>query len=175
MDTVALRLAAALCLLATPGAAFAQPKPPAEPPPTPNAALVETVRLLAGETLYHIHRKVGLVTEARFYGLREAGELSHELGVTIRSLKETEQQLEKVAALKGLAKEDAAAVTRLKKIAGLMREQCESLSAYFDTGVADHWEAAETARKAAWKDLEDLLELKKGVAPPPREPGKKKP
>jgi hypothetical protein len=43
--------------------------------------------------------------------------------------------------------------------------------------VADHWRAFEKARDAAWKELEDHLGLnsKSGTAPPPREPGKKKP
>jgi len=143
----------------------------------PNAALVETVRILAGETLYHTYQKVDLLIEARFYGLREASELQRELGITVRSLKEIEERLEKTGAIKGLPKEDAAAVTRLRKIAGLMRQQCESLLTYFDTGVDDHWKDAETSRKAAFKELEEALDLnpKKGIAPPPREPGKKKP
>jgi hypothetical protein len=49
------------------------------------------------------------------------------------------------------------------------------LQKYWDSGVVDHWKASEVARKAAFKELEEVLDLnpKKGIAPPPREPGKK--
>ena len=51
-----------------------------------------------------------------------------------------------------------------------------SLQTYWDSGVKDHWTKSETARKSALKELEVVLDLnpKKGIAPPPREPGKKR-
>jgi hypothetical protein len=149
--------------------------PPEPAPADDTAALVAAVRGITAQQLYQTYFNLDNVIEIRFFGSREAGELNRMLGTAIDSAEEAERQLARVLKVKGLSKEDAAAVTRLHKIAVHLRTQGVSLQAYWTTGVADHWDAAETARKAAWKELEDILELKKGVAPPPREPGKKKP
>jgi hypothetical protein len=156
----------------------AAPREPAPREPAPDddsVALVAAVRALAVQQLYQTHLNLDTVIELRFFGAREPGELNRMLVTAIDSAEEAERHLARVAKLKGLGKEDAAAVERLRKIAVQLRTQGVALQAYWTTGVADHWKDSETARKAAWKELEDLMELKKGVAPPPREPGKKKP
>ncbi len=170
-------LSVVLCLLSTPVASFAQEKSAKPPSENDTAALVEVIRTLAGQQLYQTYQNIDSFPELRFYGLREAGELARMLSLTVGSAAEADRQLERVAAMKGLSKEDAAAIARLRKIAGHLQEQGRWLQKFWDTGVEDNWKKAEEARKAAFKELEDVLELntKKGIAPPPREPGKKKP
>ena len=150
----------------------------APPEPTPAddaAALVEAVRTLAGNQVHQAYLTLDTIVELRFFGAREAGELNLMLARAIDAAEEAERHLARVAKVKGLGKEDAAAVERLRKIAEQLRKQGVSLQAYWTTGVADHWKEAEKAHDAGWVELEDVLGLKKGVAPPPREPGKTKP
>ncbi|MBM3980629.1 MAG: hypothetical protein FJ304_10150 [Planctomycetes bacterium] len=159
---------ASLVLLAP--AARAQPPAKAEE----NAVLAETVGLLAGLQLYQSYLNIGLLADARAEGLYEASELTQLLGSVVVPLEKVEKQLEKVAALK-LSKDDAAAIARMKKVTGLLRQQGKSLQAFWDTGVADHGKKYEEARQAAWKELSELLELdpRKGVAPEPKAVEKK--
>lgn len=154
----------------TPAPAKAQPAKA----PTDEAVLAETVGLLAGLQLYQTYLNIGLLADARAEGLYEASELNQLLGSVVVPLDKVEKQLEKVAGLK-LSKEDAATVTRLKKITGLLRQQGKSLQSFWDTGVADHGKRYEEARQAAWKELSEVLDLepKKGIAPEPKAVDKK--
>jgi hypothetical protein len=147
-----------------------EPKPASD-----TATLVEAVRLLAGQQLYQTYKNLDTLVEFRFYGIREAGELTQMINACLESAEEAERQLARVAAMKGLSKEDTTTIARLRKAAGLLVEQGKSLQTYWDTGVNDHWKKSETARKAAYAELDAILDLnpKKGIAPPPREPGKK--
>ena len=159
LGLLALALGAAL--------AFAQPQP-AKPAPEV-ATLTETVGLLAGLQLYQTYLNIGLLADARAEGLYEASELAQLLGSVTTPLEKVDKQLEKVAALK-LPKEDAAAVARMRKIAGLLRQQGTALQTFWDRGGEEQGKKYEAARQAAWKDIEALLELNpaKEVAPPPR-------
>ena len=174
-STFRAALAAAL-LAAAASSAPAQPPAPAKAPPADdNAVLTETVGLLAGLQLYQTYLNIGLLADARAEGLYEAPALTQLLGSVVTPLEKVEKQLEKVAKLK-LSKEDEAAVARMQKIAGLLRQQGASLQSFWDTGGADHGKKYEEARQAAWKELSELLELEKpGPAPEPRpvEPKKK--
>jgi hypothetical protein len=172
MRAIALCSLVALVTLSAPAA---RAQPPAKAEANENAVLAETVGLLAGLQLYQTYLNIGLLADARAEGLYEASELTQLLGSVVVPLEKVEKQLEKVAALK-LSKEDAAAIARMKKTAGLLRQQGKSLQSFWDTGVADHGKKYEEARQAAWKELSELLELdpKKGVAPEPK-PVEKKP
>jgi hypothetical protein len=123
-----------------------------------NAVLLETVGLLAGAQLYQTYLNIGLLADSAAEDVYEAAEAAQLLGSVVQPLEKIEKQLEKVAALK-LTKDDAAAITRMKKIAGLLRQQGKALQAYWDTDMEDHKKKYEEARQAAWKDLSDLLAL----------------
>lgn len=139
--------------------------------------LSETVGLLSGLQLYQTYLNVGMLADARAEGLYEASELAQLLGSVVVPLDTVDKQLAKVAALKGLSKEDATAITRMRKITGLLKQQGKSLQAFWDTGVEDHGKKYEDSRQAAWKELDDLLELspKLGAAPEPKPVEKGKP
>jgi len=139
--------------------------------------LTETVGLLAGLQLYQTYLNIGLLADARAEGLYEASELAQLLGSVVVPLDTVDQQLAKVAALKGLSKDDSAALTRMRKIAAHLRQQGKSLQNFWDTGVETHGKRYEDSRQAAWKELDDLLELspKVGVAPEPKPVEKGKP
>ncbi|VTU02240.1 Uncharacterized protein OS=Planctomyces brasiliensis (strain ATCC 49424 / DSM 5305 / JCM 21570 / NBRC 103401 / IFAM 1448) GN=Plabr_1930 PE=4 SV=1 [Gemmataceae bacterium] len=173
---------------ATPQQPQQAPEPPANPQleAKPAAAasalsaealptLSETVGLLAGLQLYQTYLNVGMLADARAEGLYEASELAQLLGSVVVPLDTVDKQLAKVAALKGLSKDDAAAIARMRKIAGHLKQQGKSLQAFWDTGVEDHGKKYEEARQAAWADLDALLELspKVGAAPEPKPAGKK--
>ncbi len=147
----------------------------AQPAPTPDARIVAGLRNIAGHSLHITSQSLDLLSDPRIFWLLETGELAQRIATTVRSAEEVEKQLAKVAGLTGLTKEDTAGVARLRKIVGLLKEQGESLQSYWDTGVVDHWKNSEAVGKKARKELDDLLELnpKTGLAPPPREPGKK--
>jgi hypothetical protein len=163
-------------------AAHTSPPTPAQPPTPPPAGLqpgpgadavpvlTETVGLLSGLQLYQTYLNVGLLADARAEGVYEASELAQLLGSVVTPLEQVDKQLERVAALKGLGKDDAAAVARLRKILAHLQAQGKSLQSYWDTGVADHAKKYEAARQAAWKELDDLLGLTatEGVAPEPK-------
>lgn len=150
----------------------ADPLPPmGELTPVENpAVLAETVGLLAGLQLYQSYLNIGLLADAGAEGLYEAGELTQLLGSVVTPLEKIEKQLEKVAGLKSLSEDDAAAVARMQKIAGLLRQQGKSLRSFWETGVADHGKKYEESRQTAWAELSDLLQLapKKDTAPEPK-------
>jgi hypothetical protein len=180
MPAFRIRIVIAATALVIAGSAIAQPPAPAkaDPPAKPDdsAVLAETVGLLAGLQLYQTYLNIGLLADARAEGLYEASELNQLLGSVVVPLEKVEKQLEKVAKLK-LSKEDAAAIERMRKVAGLLRQQGKSLQAFWETGVEDHGKKYEAARQAAWKELCELLDLdpKVGAAPEPKavEPKKK--
>ncbi len=138
-------------------------------------ALTETVGLLAGLQLYQTYLNIGLLADARAEGLYEASELAQLLGSVVVPLDIVDRQLAKVATLNGLSKDDAAALTRMRKIAGHLRQQGKSLQLFWDTGVEDHGKRYEDSRQAAWRELDDLLELspKVGAAPEPKQAERK--
>jgi hypothetical protein len=153
------RFALAVAALAvTAGVTRAQPAAPAKTVAEENSVLLETVGLLAGIQLYQTYLNVGLLADASAEGVYESGEATQLLGSVVGPLDKIEKQLEKVAALK-LSKDDAAALTRMKKIAGLLRVQGKALQSYWDTGKEEHNKKYEDARQAAWKELSDLLAL----------------
>ena len=132
--------------------------------------LEETVRLLSGQQLYQTYLNIGLLADLRAEGVYEAGELAQLLGSVVTPLERVDRQLEKVSALKGMGKEDVAALARMRRIADLLRTQGKSLQAHWDTGAGDHAARYEAARQAAWKELGDFLELApdKAAAPEPK-------
>lgn len=158
-----IRFALAAAFLAlTAGVASAQPPKPAAPPAKAleeeNGVLLETVGLLAGHQLYQTYLNIGLLADAAAEDVYETDEAMQLLGSVVGPLEKIEKQLEKVAALK-LTKDDAAAVLRMKKIAAMLRTQGKSLQLYWDTGMDDHNKKYEEQRQAAWKELNDLLDL----------------
>ncbi len=165
----------------TPSAA--QSPTPSVPQTQPQAAepntsvLTETIGLLGGLQLYQTYLNIGLLADVRAEGLYEAGELAQLLGSVVTPLDHVDKQLEKVAALKGLSKDDVAALARMRKIVALLRTQGKSLQALWENGGEENSKKYETARQAAWKELDDLLELdpKKGSASEPKPAEKPKP
>ncbi len=147
-------------------------------PPAPNAVLTESVGLFAGVQLYQTYLNIGLLADARAAGVYEDADAGHVLGSVLEPLKKVDKQLEKLAALKGLDKEDAAAVARLRKIAALLILQGDSLAAFWTTDQQAPADKYEAARLKAWAELEDFLDMKPKTVlqtgPPPREvPAKK--
>ena len=169
-------VAAAVPLLSSaPSAAQPTTPPPAQPTPAdPTPVLTEAVGLLAGLQLYQTYLNIGMLADIRAEGLYEAGELTQLLGSVVTPLEQVDRQLEKVAAIKTLPKEDVAALARMRKIISLLTAEGNSLQAFWVTGVEDHAKKYEASRRAAWKELDALLELdpKQGTAPPPRTVGK---
>ena len=166
-----IRAALAVAVFAVATAAPAQPPAPAKASPADDhAVLTETVGLLAGLQLYQTYLNIGLLADARADGLYEAAELTQLLGSVVVPLEKVEKQLDKVAGLKSLTEGDAAAVARMRKVAGLLREQGKTLQSFWDTGVADDGKKYEETRQAAWKELSDLLQLdpKKDARPEPK-------
>jgi hypothetical protein len=164
------RLALAVALIAV-GPASAQPRAD-----DPTAVLTETLILVTGHQLNQTHQYIVVLAEVRIWAGFEASTLALMLGSATEPLEAIDRQLGKVAGLK-LTKAEAATVARLRKVAGLLRQEGKSLQTYWDTGVEDHWKTYQDVRKQAWKELDDLLDLepKKGIAPAPRQPGAKKP
>jgi hypothetical protein len=159
MTALRFRFAVAIAFLAlSVGGAAAQPPAPARTTADENAVLLETVGMLAGVQLYQTYLNVGMLADAYAEDVYETAEAKQLLGSVVGPLEKIEKQFDKVAALK-LTKEDAAAVARMKKIAGLLRQQGKSLQAYWDAGAEDDKKKYEEARQAAWKELSDLLDL----------------
>jgi formate-dependent nitrite reductase cytochrome c552 subunit len=136
--------------------------------------LVEVVRALAGQQLFQTYQNLDNATELHFFGLREPRELTRMLRNAIDSAAEADRHLARITKLKGLTADDVAAIERSRKIAKLLVDQGNSLRTYWETGVREHWTDSEVSRKAAYKELVDLLDLEgtKGIAPKPREVGK---
>ena len=137
--------------------------------------LMDALKTAAGNQLYQAYTNIGVLAELRPWGFYEASVQAQRLSSIVGSVEEVDAQLAKVAGLKELSKEDAAAIARLRKIAGHLQTCGKELQAYWDTGVADREKNAATAQKAAWTQLDDLLGLdpKKGIAPEPRAPKKR--
>jgi hypothetical protein len=165
-------IAVAIPLLASaPSPAQPATQPPSQPAPAdPAPVLTEAVGLLAGLQLYQTYLNIGMLADIRAEGLYEAGELAQLLGSVVTPLEQVDKQLEKVAAIKTLSKDDVAALARMRKIVALLHTEGKSLQAFWDTGVEDHAKKYEAARQAAWKELDALLELdpKKEIAPQPK-------
>jgi len=147
-------------------------------PAAPNAVLTESVGLFAGVQLYQTYLNIGLLADARAAGVYEDADAGQVLGSVLEPLKKVDKQLEKLAALKGLSEEDLAAVARLRKVAGLLIVQGDSLAAFWTTDQPAHADKYEAARRKAWAELEDVLDMKPKTVlqtgPQPREvPAKK--
>ena len=170
--SVAILFTTMLFALADRQPGFAQPATE-KPAPTVDIAhpvLTETVGLLAGIQLYQTYLNIGLIADAKAEGVYELADVQQILGTVLGPLEKVEKQLEKVSKLK-LSKDDVEAVTRLRKIARMLREQGSELQAFWETGKNEHGNKYESIRQSAWKELSGLLELEptQEKAPAPRE------
>lgn len=138
----------------------AHAQPPGRPDPAvgDTATLTDTIGLLAGLQLYQTYLNIGLLADARADGRFELIDAAKLLGSVAGPLDKVEAQLGKVEKLK-LSETDLRAVGRLRKVAGVLRTQSKELAAFWDTGSADRALRYETARQAAWKELNALLAL----------------
>ena len=150
---------------------FGQAPPPAEKtespavqktdaPPADNthSLLAESVGLFGGLQLYNTYLNMGILADSMAEGLYEVTEVYQLLGSVVNPLENVEKQFDKLTKLK-LPKEDIEALTRMKKIAGLLRKQGRELELYWDKGLPENGKNYETARQAAWKELNALLQL----------------
>ena len=153
------------------GAGLAVVLPPEED--EAGAILTETVGLLASLQLYQSYLNIGLLADLRTRSSLKPADLAQLLDSVVAPLDQVDKELQKTAGLKGVNDEDVAAIARLRKTANLLREQGKALQAFWDTGLEAHTKKYDAARLAAWKELEDLLELDPAKAPAPTPPGKK--
>ena len=165
-----LRLLCGMLFLTVPNLAgvYGQERP--DPTKEDNAVLTETLGLIASLQLYQTYLNIGLLADAKAEGLYSVEDVAQLLGSAAGPLDKVDKQLEKVAKLK-LTKEDSDAIARLRKIAGLLREQSKELAALWGSGKEENGKKYETARQSAWKELAALLELETTdtTPPPPRE------
>ena len=155
-----------------PAAVCAQsPSPKAELPAAEDAqaVLTEAVGLIGGLQLYQTYLNIGLLADGAAEGIYQSNEVFQLLGSVVGPLDRVEKQLDRVAKLK-LSKEDVAAVARMKKILGLLRQQGKELQTFWESGKAENGKKYDESRQAAWKELSALLDLepKNEKAPPPR-------
>jgi hypothetical protein len=166
-------------LLLTPACAGAQEKALKSEPPVADDAqsvLAESVGLITGLQLYQTYLNIGLLADGMSEGIYEPKEVFQLLGSVVHPLDRVEKQLDKIAKLK-LPKDDIAALARMKKILGLLRQEGKELHAFWETGKPENGKKYEEIRQAAWKEIDALLELdpKDEKLPPPRPTPEKKP
>ena len=153
-------VALALCFAVTARTGYAQVPPAKAPAETPTSVLTETVGLLAGVQLYQTYLNIGLLADARAEGTYETGDVELLLQSVYKPLVIVEKQLEKVGKLKGMTKEDTEALGHLTNIAGLLRQQGEELTAFWDSGEEAKGKKYEVTRQKSWTEIEALLDLK---------------
>ena len=156
-------LAIAICLALSARTGYAQVQPVKAPVETPTTVLTETVGLLAGVQLYQTYLNIGLLADARAEGTYETQDVETLLESVYKPLAAVEKQLDKVAKLKGMTKEDIEALGQLTKIASLLRQQGEELTAFWNSGEEVKGKKYEATRKKSWTEIEALLDLKPKV------------
>lgn len=167
------RIVACLASVLIPLVGKAQgPPPKADVPPADRDAqsvLTETVGLIGGLQLYQTYLNIGFLADGMAEGLYQPAEVFQLLGSVVLPLDRVEKQFDKLGKLR-LSKEDAAALARMKKVLGLLRQQGKELQAFWETGKAENGKKYEAARQAAWKEISGLLDLepKDEKLPPPR-------
>ncbi len=148
----------------------------AQPAPVkPEPALVAAVCELAARNLDAAYRCLELMADDRTSWVFEAQEMANWTTAAVREAKDIRKLLEAVAAVKGLSKQELDAIERLQKVAEWVKEIGESLQRFRDTGVADHYNAADKAAIIVRHELDAILERnqKTGTAPAPRESAKR--
>jgi len=132
--------------------------------------LTESLGLFASLQLYNTYLNIGILADAMTEGMYEARDVYQLLGSVVHPLDRVEKQLDKLAKLK-LSKDDLDALAKMKKISTLLRQQGKELDLFWDKGKPENSKNYETARQAAWKELNALLELEpkeERLATPPR-------
>jgi hypothetical protein len=147
----------------------------AQPAPKPEASLGPALREISGWGLHLTGQALDLLSDPRIFWVLDSDELALRIRAAVMAADEIDKQLAKVATIKGLPKDDADGLARLRKVAGLLKQQGESLQTFWDSGVIDHLKESEVAGKKARKEIDAMLDLnpKSGIAPLPREPKKK--
>jgi len=188
-----IRGLAIMAVIALPTGLLAQ-QPPLKTPPMPaktapvlakaapatadetHNILIESVGLFGGLQLYNTYLNIGLLADAMSLELYESGDVYQLLGSVILPVERVEIQLDKLKKIK-LSDDDQKALAQMKKIASLLKTQGKELEAYWENGFSENAEKYEASRKAAYKELNDLLELepKEEVLPAPREKANVKP
>jgi hypothetical protein len=168
---------AAMSLVGTISVQAQEPKKEKDGPPNKlenvgdddRGLLAESAGLFASLQLYNAYLNIGILADAAADGIYDSTAAYQLLGSVVHPLERVEKQLTRIAKLK-LAKDDLDAVTRLTKIAGLLRQQGKELELYWDKGLAENGKRYEAARQAAWKELASLLNLepKSEKLSPPR-------
>jgi hypothetical protein len=150
------------------------------PKPAPKvdeaSAAISAAGVFGGLQLYNTYLNIGFISDLMTAGVYDPAQGFVLLGTVIQPLDLVENQLDRLANL-NLPKEDLAAVARLKKITVLLRAQGKELQIYWEKGKKENGGKYDAARKAAWKELNALLELepKSETLPTPRTPAPQKP
>jgi hypothetical protein len=131
--------------------------------------LTEAVGLFGGLQLYNTYLNIGLLADAMANDIYEVGDVSQLLGSVILPLERVDMQLEKLKKVP-LSTDDRQALAQMSKIVSLLRTQGKELQVYWENGDDESAAKFETARLAAYKELNNLLELepKEEKLPTPR-------
>jgi hypothetical protein len=122
--------------------------------------LLEAVGLLAGNQLYQTYLNIGFLADGKAEGTYKEVEVRLLLASVLKPLEKVDQQLEKVSKI-ARAQKDKDALARLRRTAGLLRQQGKDLEQFWNGGRPADGIKYEAARKQAWAEISSLLGLEK--------------
>ena len=157
--STALLVGTLLAGTAVPVSGRGEPSQPAAPVAAPvEAELLETIGLLAGTQLYQTYLNIGFLADARVEGTYDDESCGKLLASVLVPLDKVDKRLESLVKTTG-KKPDQAALIRLRKVAKLLQLQGKHLQTLWAGGKTTDREKYEAARKSAWKELSDLLQI----------------
>lgn len=122
--------------------------------------LMEAVGTLTTLQLYQTYLNIGFIADGRAEDVYSDGESVELLGSIVTPLDKVTVQLDKIAKLVS-DREDRDAVAKLKKIAGLLKQQGKELEAFWKSGNDADGSKYEATRKKAWEELKPIAGIQK--------------
>lgn len=152
-----------LCLVALSAAvtvAQGPAKGPAAGSKEERALLLQTVGLMSASHLYQAYLNIGAIADGKANGVYEEKDAQAVMDSVYSLIVATDRQLDAVSRL-DLPKGDLDALTRVRQLSALVREQADEVKAYWKTGQKERADRYEKLRQQSYQGISQLLGLEK--------------
>ena len=124
------------------------------------AVLQQTIGVLAASQVYQAYLNVGFIADGKANGHYAEKDIQQILDSVFNLLAASDKHLEKVSKLE-ITKADREALTEIRRLSNLVRQQGTELQAFWKTGAKDRGARYEDLRQESWRGIRALLGLDK--------------
>jgi hypothetical protein len=119
--------------------------------------LLQTTGALCAQGLYLTYTSVGTLADGYVKKVYDKDTASQYLNAYIEIIKRIKEQLNKLQQSGAIQGEDVAFMTKVVNTYDLLGAEADSFQSYLTSGGQDNVDAYDAKRKAAWKNIQEIL------------------